>query len=95
VVSFRRIKGGGNFNHMGGKKDKKSRKQGFLREILKNGVVGDSKNGDFIGLIRFWLKMRVKMSKNLRFFEFFCKNERVLSKNCKKLTVFEHFFCTS
>jgi hypothetical protein len=27
-----------------------------LREILKNGVVGGSKNGDFIGLICFWGK---------------------------------------
>jgi len=40
----------------GRKKDKKSRKQGFLTEILKNGVVGGSKNGDFIGLICFWAK---------------------------------------
>jgi hypothetical protein len=37
----------------GTKKDKKSRKHGFLREILKNGVVSGSKKGDFIGLIRF------------------------------------------
>jgi hypothetical protein len=35
------------------KKDKKSRNKGFLTEILKNGVVGGSKKGDFIGLIRF------------------------------------------
>jgi len=39
--------------------------------------------------------MGVKISKNLHFFAFFVKNECVLSKNCKKLTVFEHFFCTS
>jgi hypothetical protein len=36
------------------KKDKKSRKQGFLREILKIGVAGDSIKCDFIGLICFW-----------------------------------------
>jgi len=35
------------------KKDKKSRKQGFLREILKNVVVGGSKKCGFIGLICF------------------------------------------
>jgi hypothetical protein len=35
------------------KKEKKSRNRVFLREILKNGVVGDSKRCDFIGLIRF------------------------------------------
>jgi len=35
------------------KKDKKSRKYGFLREILKNGVAGGSKKCDFIGLICF------------------------------------------
>ena len=37
-----------------GKREQKKRKKlgnkGFLREILKNGVVGGSKNGDFIGL---------------------------------------------
>jgi len=38
------------------KKDKKSRKQGFLGEILKNGVVGDSEKGDYIGLNCFWGK---------------------------------------
>jgi hypothetical protein len=27
-----------------------------LREILKNGVVGGGKNGDFIGLMCFWAK---------------------------------------
>jgi hypothetical protein len=32
------------------------RNKGFLGEILKNGVVGGSKNGDFIGLLRFWAK---------------------------------------
>jgi hypothetical protein len=40
----------------GEKKIEKSRKQGFLREILKNGVAGDSKKCDFIGLICFWAK---------------------------------------
>jgi hypothetical protein len=35
------------------KKEKKVRNRGFLRENLKNGVVGDSINGDFIGLICF------------------------------------------
>jgi len=58
------------------------RNKGFLREILKNGVVGGTKKRDFIGLICFWAKNEGK-------------NERVLSKNCKKLTVFEHFICTS
>jgi len=63
-----------------------------LREILKIGVVGDSKKSDFIGLICFWGK---NGGKNEQKFAFFCKNECVLSKNCKKLTIFEHFFCTS
>jgi len=31
-------------------------KYGFLREILKIGVVCDSIKCDFIGLIRFWAK---------------------------------------
>jgi len=35
------------------KKDKKSRNRRFLRGILKNGTVGNSKNGGFIGLICF------------------------------------------
>jgi len=35
------------------KKRKKLRNKGFLKEILKIGVVGDSKIRDFIGLIRF------------------------------------------
>jgi len=60
----------------------------FLEVFLKNGVGGSKKCG-FIGLICFWAK---NGGKNERFFY---KNERVLSKNCKKLTVFEHFFCTS
>jgi len=38
------------------KKSENKKKQGFLREILKNGVVGDSKKCDFIGLICFWAK---------------------------------------
>jgi len=38
---------------MGRKKDKKSRNRVFLREILKIGVAGGGKKGDFIGLIRF------------------------------------------
>jgi len=67
-----------------------------LTEILKIGVVDNSKKGDFIGLIHFWAKNE---GKNEHFLVLFCifliKNERVLSKNCKKLTVFEHFFCTS
>jgi hypothetical protein len=37
----------------GEKKIKKVENQGFLREILKNGVVGGSKKCDFIGLICF------------------------------------------
>jgi len=40
----------------GEKKIKKVENQGFLREILKNGVVGGSKKCDFIGLICFWPK---------------------------------------
>jgi hypothetical protein len=40
----------------GTKKDKNSRNRVFLREILKNGVAGGSKKGDFIGLMRFWVK---------------------------------------
>jgi hypothetical protein len=32
------------------------KKLGFLRVFLKNGVVGGSKNGGFIGLICFWGK---------------------------------------
>jgi hypothetical protein len=47
------------------------RNKGFLREILKNGVVGGSKNGDFIGLICFWGK---NGGKNEQKFAFFCKN---------------------
>jgi hypothetical protein len=35
------------------KKNKKSRKYGFLTVFLKNGVVGSSKKGGFIGLLRF------------------------------------------
>jgi hypothetical protein len=39
-----------------GKKEQKKRKKlgnkGFLTVFLKNGVVGDSKNSDFIGLLR-------------------------------------------
>jgi hypothetical protein len=36
------------------KNNQKSHKlRGFLREILKNGVAGDSKKGYFIGLIGF------------------------------------------
>ena len=38
------------------KKSENRRKQGFLREILKNGGVGDSKKCDFIGLICFRAK---------------------------------------
>jgi hypothetical protein len=38
------------------KKRKKLRNKGILREILKNGVVGDSKKCDFIGLMCFWGK---------------------------------------
>jgi hypothetical protein len=35
------------------KKRKKLRNKGFLKVFLKNGVVGGSKNSDFIGLMRF------------------------------------------
>jgi hypothetical protein len=38
---------------MGRKKDKKSRNRRFLRVFLENGVVGDGKKCDFIGLLRF------------------------------------------
>jgi hypothetical protein len=37
----------------GGKKRKKLRNKRFLAVFLKNGVVGGSKKGDFIGLMRF------------------------------------------
>jgi hypothetical protein len=40
-----------------------------LREILKNRVVGNTKNGDFIGLICFWGK---NGGKNEQKFAFFC-----------------------
>jgi hypothetical protein len=36
-----------------GKKIKNQENEGFLRDFLKNGVVGNTKNGDFIGLLRF------------------------------------------
>jgi hypothetical protein len=67
----------------GRKKKKKSEnrwKYRFLKEILKNGVVGGSKNGDFIGLNCFWAKNE---GKNLHFF---VKNERVLSVFCHEDT---------
>ncbi|MCX6704592.1 MAG: hypothetical protein NTZ07_04090, partial [Candidatus Woesebacteria bacterium] len=55
------------------KKDKKGQKiegnNGFLREILKNGVVGGSKKCDFIGLICFWAK---NGGKNEHVFALFC-----------------------
>jgi hypothetical protein len=35
------------------KKEKKSRKHGFLKDFLENGMVGGGKKGDFIGLIGF------------------------------------------
>jgi hypothetical protein len=37
VVSFRRIKGGGNFNHMGGKKIKNQENRGFYSFFEKWG----------------------------------------------------------
>jgi hypothetical protein len=40
-----------------------------LKEILKNGVAGDSKKCDFIGLMCFWAKNE---GKNERFFALFC-----------------------
>jgi hypothetical protein len=40
-----------------------------LRENLKNGVVGGSKKGDFIGLICYWGK---NWGKNEQKFAFFC-----------------------
>jgi hypothetical protein len=52
----------------GEKKYKKSRKQGFLREILKIVAVGDRENGDFIGLMRFWAKNE---GRNEHFFALF------------------------
>jgi hypothetical protein len=39
-----------------------------LREILKNGVVGGSKNDDFIGLICFWAKNEGKNEQKLALF---------------------------
>jgi hypothetical protein len=47
---------------------------------LKNGVVGGSKNGDFIGLMLFGVKMGVKISKNLHFFAFICIYLQKLTK---------------
>jgi hypothetical protein len=41
----------------------------FLREILKNGVAGDSKKCVFIGHIRFWAKNE---GENEHFFAPFC-----------------------
>jgi hypothetical protein len=52
------------------------RNKGFLREILKNGVVGGSKKVDFIGLIRFWAKNEGK-------------NEQKLVRNQQKRARFE------
>jgi hypothetical protein len=40
-----------------------------LREILKNGVVGDNKKRDFIGRICFWAKNE---GKNEHVFALFC-----------------------
>ena len=53
----------------GRKKDKKIKKSGFLRKILKIGVVGNSEKCDFIGLLCFWAKIG---GKNERFFALFC-----------------------
>jgi hypothetical protein len=53
------------------KKSENRWKYRFLREILKNGVCGDSEKGDFIGLICFWGK---NGGKNEQKFAFFCKN---------------------
>jgi hypothetical protein len=52
-----------------GKKRKKLGNKGFLREILKNGVVSGSKKCDFIGHICFWAKNE---GKNECFFALFC-----------------------
>jgi hypothetical protein len=41
-----------------------------LTEILKIGVVDNSKKGDFIGLIRFWAKNE---GKNEHFLVLFCQ----------------------
>jgi hypothetical protein len=41
----------------------------FSQVFLKNGVVGDSKKRDFIGLMRFWAKNE---GKNEHFFALFC-----------------------
>jgi hypothetical protein len=41
-----------------------------LREILKNGAAGNSKNSDFIGHICFWAKNE---GKNEHFFVLFCQ----------------------
>jgi len=45
------------------------RNKGFFDDFLKNGVVGGSKKGNFIGLMRFWAKIG---GKNERFFALFC-----------------------
>jgi len=55
----------------GTKKDKNSRNRVFLREILKNGVAGGSKKGDFIGLMRFWVKNEGKNEQKLALFSTF------------------------
>jgi hypothetical protein len=47
------------------------RNKGFLREILKNGVCGDSEKCVFIGPICFWGK---NGGENEQKFAFFCKN---------------------
>jgi hypothetical protein len=37
----------------------------FLKSFLKNGVVGGSKKGDFIRLMRFWAKNEGKNEQKL------------------------------
>jgi len=66
-----------------------------LREILKIGVVGGSKNGDFIGLICFWSENGGKNEQKFAFFYIFLQKFAFFASFCKKLIVFEHFFCTS
>ena len=72
------------------------KKIGFLREILKNGVVDDSKKCDFIGLICFQVKNGGKNEQKFVFFCifwcFFAFFYKKLSEINQKCTCFEHHF---
>jgi hypothetical protein len=64
------------------------RNKGFLREILKNGVCGDSEKCVFIGPICFWGK---NGGKNEQKFAFFCKNLHFFAKINKNEQVLSMF----